>query len=200
MICPKCGDDLSSATKVCPRCGYVVDDNIDVYLMTLENLFNEVKSCRPVSFSEYFSKKAYLLYAFVTVIFIVVMFMTDAGLFLLLSAIAFLMTVISLVRKIALRKKNDESEGKYSQLLIEIDSCMRILKSDYSESSKVRDRLRVATSDLKDIVARHDENRRHAVKIWIIVFLVTAAVSAAGITVLGLRDMGNDTSLTQMIN
>ena len=44
MKCPKCGDELSSATKVCPRCGYVVDDKVDEYLTSLEASLMDLKS------------------------------------------------------------------------------------------------------------------------------------------------------------
>ena len=99
MKCPKCGDELSSATKVCPRCGYVVDDKVDEYLTSLEASLMDLKSVAPVSFGAYFSMNAYLLYGIMLIVFLVVTLMTGGGLFLILAALALVLMVVSLVRK-----------------------------------------------------------------------------------------------------
>lgn len=199
MICPKCGDSLSTATKVCPRCGYIVDDRIGEYLSGLERNLRDLKSVPAVSFGDYFSRNAYILYAMMTVVFAAVMFMTDAGLFLILSFITLIMLVISVIKKISRRHRNMEAASRYRQLKVDTETIMRILRSDYGESVKVREQLRDATSQLKDIDYEYNANRRHSITVWIAVMVVTAAVSVAGIVFLGMRDKGSDTVAEQAI-
>lgn len=194
MKCPKCGDILSTATKVCPRCGYIADDRIGEYLSSLEGNLRELKSLPSVSFGDYFSRNSYVLYAFVTVVFVIVMFMTDAGLFLILSCITLIMLVASLVRKISIRRRNAESDSRYRQLKVDTETIMRTLRSDYGESLKVRDQLRDASSQLKDIDYEYNANRRHAVRVWLAVIVLTVAVSVAGIVFLGMRDSSAETA------
>ena len=189
MKCPKCGDELSSATKVCPRCGYVVDDKVDEYLTSLEASLMDLKSVAPVSFGAYFSMNAYLLYGIMLIVLVVVTLMTGGGLFLILAALALVLMVVSLVRKFSGGRKSKASEDEFRRLQVETDTIMRVLKNDYGEAKEVRERLKSVTSELKDVVYEHNANRRHAVRVWIAVLAVTVAVSVAGIVLLGSRDM-----------
>lgn len=191
MICPKCGDELSSAVKVCPRCGYVVDDKMDEYLDTLESLLLDLKTLPKESFASYFSAQAYLLTAFAMIVFLIVYFMTVGYLFLLLAAVALILTVIYLVKKIARWKSHVSGEAKYKETLASLETMIRLLKSDYGEVREVRDRLRSVTSELKDITYAHNANHRNALKTWIAVVVVVVALAVAGITLLGMRDMGD---------
>lgn len=187
MICPKCGENLSSATKVCPCCGYVVDDKMDEYLKQMESHLMTLKSIAPVSFGTYFSNQAYLLYGIMAIAFIIVYFMTGAGLFLILTALAIILLVISLVRKFTGARKNKEPESRFRAALVELETTMRLLKNDYYEAKVVRERLNDIQSELKDVIYRHNANRRRAVTVWIAVLIFTVAVCIAGITVLGNR-------------
>lgn len=189
MICPRCGDDLSSAVKVCPRCGYVVDDKMDEYLDTLESLLLDLKTLPKESFGSYFSTQAYLMTAFVMIVFLIVYFMTGGLLFLLLSGISLVLTVIYLVRRIAKGRKHASLETEYKDTLSSIETIVRLLKSDYGEAREVRDRIRSVTSELKDITYAHNANHRNALKTWIAVVAVVVALSVAGITLLGMRDL-----------
>lgn len=189
MICPKCGDALSSAVKVCPRCGYVVDDKMDEYLGTLESLLLDLKTLPKESFGSYFSSQAYLMTAFVMIVFLIVYFMTGGLLFLLLSAVSLILTVIYLIRKMAKRKSHASIEAEYKDTMASIETIVRLLKSDYGESREVRDRLRSVTSELKDISYAHNANHRNALKTWIAVVVVVVALAVAGITLLGMRDL-----------
>lgn len=191
MICPKCGDELSSAVKVCPRCGYVVDDKMDEYLDTLESLLLDLKTLPKESFSSYFSAQAYLMTAFVMIVFLIVYFMTGGLLFLLLAAIALILTVIYLIKKIVKGKSHASSEARYKETLASLETMVRLLKSDYGEAREVRDRLRSVTSELKDITYAHNANHRNALKTWIAVVVVVVALVVAGITLLGMRDLDN---------
>lgn len=197
MICPKCGDDLSSATKVCPRCGYVVDDRIDEYLYSLDKNLKELKLLPPVSFGTYFSRNSYLLYGIMTIVFLVVMFMTDAGLFLILSLLSAVMLVVSVVRKLSLKNRNSEADSRFREIMTEIESCIRILKADYGESMKVRDQIRSTISELKDVRYAYEANRRNSVKVWIALLVVTVGLSVVGITLLGMRDLDNKPESSQ---
>lgn len=189
MICPRCGDDLSSAVKVCPRCGYVVDDKMDEYLDTLESLLLDLKTLPKESFGSYFSTQAYLMTAFVMIVFLIVYFMTGGLLFLLLSGISLVLTAVYLVRKIAKGKRHASLETEYKDTLSSIETVVRLLKSDYGEAREVRDRIRSVTSELKDITYAHNANHRKALKTWIAVVAVVVALSVAGITLLGMRDL-----------
>lgn len=189
MICPKCGDALSSATKVCPRCGYVVDDRMDEYLNDLEEALVSIKALPKESFGAYFSSQAYIMYALVTLVFLVVFLLTWGGLFLILAAVFLIMTIVSLIRKFSGARRHRDSEEAFRENMVAIESLMRQLKNDYGESREVRDRIRDTTSELKDIVHEHNANHRHAVKVWIAVIVVVLAVSVAGIVLLGSRDL-----------
>lgn len=189
MICPKCGDALSSATKVCPRCGYVVDDKMDEYLNDLEEALVSIKALPKESFGAYFSSQAYIMYALVTLVFLVVFLLTWGGLFLILAAVFLIMTIVSLIRKFSGARRHRDSEETYRENMVAIETMMRQLKNDYGESKEVRDRIRSTSSELKDIVHDHNANHRHAVKVWIAVIVVVLAVSVAGIVLLGSRDL-----------
>lgn len=189
MICPKCGDTLSSATKVCPRCGYVVDDKMDEYLNDLEMALASVKALPKESFGAYFSSQAYIMYALVTLVFLVVFLLTWGGIFLILAAVFLIMTIVSLIRKFSGARRHRDSEETYRENMVAIETMMRQLKNDYGESKEVRDRIRSTSSELKDIVHDHNANHRHAVKVWIAVIVVVLAVSVAGIVLLGSRDL-----------
>ena len=183
MICPKCGDALSSATKVCPRCGYVVDDRMDEYLNDLEEALVSIKALPKESFG------AYLMYALVTLVFLVVFLLTWGGLFLILAAVFLIMTIVSLIKKFSGARRHRDSEEAFRENMVAIESLMRQLKNDYGESREVRDRIRDTTSELKDIVHEHNANHRHAVKVWVAVITVVLAISVAGIVMLGSRDL-----------
>lgn len=189
MICPKCGDALSSATKVCPRCGYVVDDKMDEYLNDLESSLVAIKALPKESFGAYFSSQAYIMYAIAALVFLIVFFMTDGGLFLILAAVFLILTAVYLIRKFAGARRHRDSEESFRTNMVAIESMMRQLKNDYGESKEVRDRIRSTSSELKDIVHEHNANHRHAVKVWIAVIAVVLAVSVAGIVMLGSRDL-----------
>lgn len=189
MICPKCGDALSSATKVCPRCGYVVDDRMDEYLNDLEEALVSIKALPKESFGAYFSSQAYIMYALVTLVFLVVFLLTWGGLFLILAAVFLIMTIVSLIKKFSGARRHRDNEEAFRENMVAIESLMRQLKNDYGESREVRDRIRNTTSELKDIVHEHNANHRHAVKVWVAVITVVLAISVAGIVMLGSRDL-----------
>lgn len=189
MICPKCGDTLSSAVKVCPRCGYVVDDKMDEYLGTLESLLLDLKTLPRESFGSYFSSQAYLMTAFAMIVFLIVYFMTGGLLFLLLSGISLILTVIYIIRKIAKGKSHASVEAEYKETMASVETVVRLLKSEYGEAREVRDRIRSVTSELKDISYAHNANHRNALKTWIAAVVVLVALAVAGITLLGMRDL-----------
>lgn len=196
MKCPKCGEELSSATKICPCCGLVIDDKMDDWLNELEVSLMNLKTIAPVSFGTYFSSNAYLMYGIVTVVMLIVTFLTGGNLFLLIAGLFLILMIVSLVRKFIDRKKNQESESAFREAMVETETIMRVLKNDYFESKAVRERLESTTSELKDIVYSHNKNRRHAIVVWCIVMAATLIVSVAGIMLLGSRDSGAEETVT----
>ena len=167
----------------------MVDDKMDEYLNDLEMALASVKALPKESFGAYFSSQAYIMYALVTLVFLVVFLLTWGGIFLILAAVFLIMTIVSLIRKFSGARRHRDSEETYRENMVAIETMMRQLKNDYGESKEVRDRIRSTSSELKDIVHDHNANHRHAVKVWIAVIVVVLAVSVAGIVLLGSRDL-----------
>ncbi len=189
MKCPKCGDELTPATKVCPRCGCITDNQMDERFAELDEQLTELRALPDVSFGTYFSAQAYLLYAIVLLILLAVWLMTGGGLFMILSALALVLFIISLIRKLTGYRRGRDAEEAYRLSRSVLESTMRTLKNDYGESKEARDRLKSCADGLKEVIWRHDANRRRAVKVWIATLAVTAVIGVAGIVLLGSRDL-----------
>lgn len=189
MKCPKCGDELSPATKVCPRCGCVTDNRMNDRLAELDDCIARLHALPTVSFGTYFSAYAWLLYSIVLVVVLVVLLMTHAGLFLLLGIAVLAMLVGSLVRKAVGARRGRRDEESFRRGRVEAENAMRILRNDYGEAKEVRDRLKGSAEELKELVWNHDVNRRRAVRVWIAVLVATVIIGIAGIALLGSRDL-----------
>ncbi len=182
MICPVCGDELSPITKVCPRCGAIVDnDSLSEDLKEIELEIVTMKSCPPVSFGTYYSSKAYLLYALVTVVFLIVAFITDAGLFFLLSLVTAAMAIFGFVKKFFAKKKISNSEEEFNEAKANADALIRLIRQDYGESRDIKNKLNAFHSETNTLNDIHSANKKKAVRVWGIVLVLVIVISVLGI-------------------
>ncbi len=190
MICPVCGDELSPITKVCPRCGAVVDnDTLSDDLKDIELDILNMKSCPPITFGTYFSAHSYILYALITIVFLIVTVLTQAGLFLILSIITAFLTIYGIIRKFTTRRALSNSEKEFNDIKNNVETSIRIIRQDYGESREIKNKLKEYQDEIDRLSYDHDVNKRRAIKVWAIVLVIVVIVSIAGIVLLGSRDL-----------
>ncbi len=191
MICPVCGDELSPVTKVCPRCGAIVDnDTLSDDLKNMELEILNMKSCPPITFGAYFSANSYILYALVTIVFLIVTILTQAGLFLILSVVTAFLTVYGIIRKLATGRALAKSEEEFKNAKNLVETGIRMIRQDYGESREIKIKLKEYQDEVDRLSYEHDINKRRTTKVWAIVLVIVVIVSIAGIVLLGSRDLG----------
>ena len=78
--CPRCKGDMPLLSKICPTCGYTIDNSETTltpmeYMESLEGLLKELRSVNMPTFLDSFKKLLALVMLLLTIYFFVMSFM-----------------------------------------------------------------------------------------------------------------------------
>ena len=99
--CPRCKGDMPLLSKICPTCGYTIDNSETTltpmeYMESLEGLLKELRSVNMPTFLDSFKKLLALVMLLLTIYFFVMSFMTGAFIFKLFCNISLIILGFSL--------------------------------------------------------------------------------------------------------
>lgn len=181
--CPRCKEEMPLLSKVCPVCGYVVNDGDDS--PTAEELVNKLealllrsKNMPKPSFAASLRNMLFVLFLVLAVYFIVLALISEAGLFWLLGIVCGVVSLYLLVRKLT---KGSTGAGAFEKLKNEYEYNERIARRSFGKNVEVSRLIKDITAEISAVEAEHVAARRRSRSMWLIFAVVVFVVAAGGI-------------------
>lgn len=187
--CPRCKGDMPLLSKICPICGYTIDDSENTptpmeYMGSFETLLKDFRAVAMPTFLDSFKSFLAIVALFLTVYFFTMSFMTGAFLFKLLCNISLILLFVSLVifvkKKINKEKKATDDAGKIKN---EFEFLVRSARQEFGKNPEMSRFLDNVTKEMISINDEHVVNKRSIVRIWIIIVVAFAVVFASSTTI-----------------
>ena len=148
--CPRCKEEMPLLSKVCPVCGYVVNDGDDS--PTAEELVNKLealllrsKNMPKPSFAASLRNMLFVLFLVLAVYFIVLALISEAGLFWLLGIVCGVVSLYLLVRKLT---KGSTGAGAFEKLKNEYEYNERIARRSFGKNVEVSRLIKDITAEI----------------------------------------------------
>ena len=181
--CPRCKEEMPLLSKVCPVCGYVVNDGDDS--PTAEELVNKLealllrsKNMPKPSFAASLRNMLFVLFLVLAVYFIVLALISEAGLFWLLGIVCGVVSLSLLVRK---PTKGSTGAGAFEKLKNEHEYNDLIARRSFGKNVEVSRLIKDITAEISAVEAEHVAARRRSRSMWLIFAVVVIVVAAGGI-------------------
>lgn len=181
--CPRCKEEMPLLSKVCPVCGYVVNDGDDSPMAEelvnkLEALLLRSKNMPKPSFAASLRNMLFVLFLVLAVYFIVLALISEAGLFWLLGIVCGVVSLYLLVRKLT---KGSTGAGAFEKLKNEYEYNERIARRSFGKNVEVSRLIKDITAEISAVEAEHVAARRRSRSMWLIFAVVVIVVAAGGI-------------------
>ena len=190
--CPRCKEEMPLLSKVCPVCGYVMNDGDDSptaeeLVNRLEELLLRSKNMPKPSFAASLRNMLFVLFLVLALYFVVLALISEAGLFWLLGIACGVVALYLLVRKLT---KRTTSAGAFERLKNEYEYQERLARRSFGKNIEVSRLIKEITSEINAVEAEHLAARRRSRTLWLVFAVVVIVVAAGGIfsTDLASRD------------
>ena len=189
MICPVCKEEMPLLSKVCPVCGHVVDggDNqasAAESVTKLENILYNIKSLPEPSFKKSMAQLAIFMLPILTLLVLVMYIISNAGLFLIITAISGIWSIVLIVKKMLGRLGNSHSDAQFAKLRNEYEYVSRSVKRDYGKNREVASLLTEINEQIDSIEGRRKALARKNMIMWAVIFgllILLASMGSVGI-------------------
>lgn len=192
--CPRCKGDMPLLSKICPTCGYTIDNSETTltpmeYMESLEGLLKDFRSVNIPTFADSFKKLLALVMLLLTIYFFVMSFMTGAFIFKLFCNISLFVLLISLVLFILKKvKSKKEAIVTAETLKNEFEYLVRSARQEFGKNPEMSRFLDNVTREMVAVDDEHIAKRRSVIRTWIIILIAFVIVFAGS------------TSLTSFLN
>lgn len=181
--CPRCKEEMPLLSKVCPVCGYVMNDGDDSptaeeLVNKLEELLLRSKNMPKPSFAASLRNMLFVLFLVLAVYFIVLALISEAGLFWLLGIACGVVSLYLLVRKLT---KGSAGAGAFERLKNEYEYHERLARRSFGKNIEVSRLIKEITSEINAVEEEHRAARRRSRTLWLIFAVVVIVVAAGGI-------------------
>lgn len=185
--CPRCKGDMPLLSKICPSCGYTIDNSETTltpmeYMESLESLLKNFRLIKVPSFFDSLKKFLTIVMLLLTIYFFVMSFMTGGFIFKLFCNISLVTLVVSLIILIVKRLKN-KSTVTAEELKSEFEYLIRSARQEFGKNPEMSRFLDNVTKEMLAVDDEHTDKRRSVVRTWIIVLIVFAAIFAGSTTI-----------------
>ena len=185
--CPRCKGDMPLLSKICPTCGYTIDNSETTltpmeYMESLESMLKNFRLIKVPTFFDSLKKFLTVVMLLLTIYFFVMSFMTGAFIFKLFCNISLVALIISLIILIVKRLKN-KSTVTAEELKSEFEYLIRSARQEFGKNPEMSRFLDNVTKEMVAVDDEHIAKRRSVVRTWIIVLIVFAAIFAGSTTV-----------------
>lgn len=185
--CPRCKGDMPLLSKICPTCGYTIDNSETTltpmeYMESLESMLKDFRLVKVPTFFDSLKKFLTVVMLLLTIYFFVMSFMTGAFIFKLFCNISLVTLVISLIILIIKRLKN-KSTVTTEELKSEFEYLIRSARQEFGKNPEMSRFLDNVTKEMVAVDDEHTTKRRSVVRTWIIVLIVFAAIFAGSTTI-----------------
>ena len=185
--CPRCKGDMPLLSKICPSCGYTIDNSETTltpmeYMESLESLLKDFRLIKVPSFFDSLKKFLTIVMLLLTIYFFVMSFMTGGFIFKLFCNISLVTLVVSLIILIVKRLKN-KSTVTAEELKSEFEYLIRSARQEFGKNPEMSRFLDNVTKEMLAVDDEHTDKRRSVVRTWIIVLIVFAAIFAGSTTI-----------------
>ena len=185
--CPRCKGDMPLFSKICPVCGYTIDDENSTattpmeYKDSLEEILKDFRAIKMPTFWDSFKKLLAIVALLLTIYFFVMSFMTGAFLFKLLCNVSLISIFVSIgvaiYNKIkATDRENEENNLSAKELKNDFEHLVRSARQEYGKNSEMSRFLDNITNEMLEIDDEHVSRRRSIIRTWIIIVVTFAIV------------------------
>lgn len=185
--CPRCKGDMPLLSKICPTCGYTIDDENSTnttpmeYKESLEELLKDFRAIKLPTFWDSFKKLLAIVALLLTIYFFVMSFMTGAFLFKLLCNVSIISIFVSIgvaiYNKIKAKdRENEENNATAKEIKNDFEYLVRSARQEYGKNPEMSRFLDNVTNEMLSIDDEHVARRRSIIRTWIIVAVAFVVV------------------------
>lgn len=171
-------------SKVCPVCGYVVNDGEETPTAeemadTLEELLLQIKNLPKPSFLNSMRNLLYALIPLATLYFIVLALISEAGIFWLIGGLGALISVYLIVRKVIEWCK--PRSCALTTLKNEYEYHARTARRNFGKNVEVSRLINEITAEIAAVDEEHRVAKRRNIYMWLIFCAAVLVIGTGGI-------------------
>ena len=180
-LCPRCRKaDIPLLSKKCPLCGYIVDgEKAEEMVGTLERLLLDIKNLPKPTFIDSIREVLYIVVPVLTLYFVVLALISDAGFFWILGGAGGAASLWSAVRKIWTHFK--PSANRFQQLKNEYEYHAGVARRSFGKDGEVARLINDLSAEIAGVEAEHAAARRRCLYMWLAAGTILFALAATGV-------------------
>lgn len=180
--CPRCNEPLPVLSKVCPRCGTVVNSEGAVDLVnSLEMFLHELRGIQVPGFSSGMAKMSVFVVPIISIFFLVVALISSAGLFWILFVLSLVWSIWLIIKKIKGTFQADIAKKEFIKYRNGYETALRKARLDYGKDPEVKRVLADIESEIHDIEDRWTAAMRKNLFIWLGILVIVILLSTTGV-------------------
>lgn len=188
--CPRCKEDMPLLSKICPVCGYVVEDSgenctAEEFLNRLEENLLEIKRIPDPSFMQSIMSLTWIVFPLITFYLLIMSLLSEAGFMWILSLIFAVLSLLQIRKKIKGVLGNDKFNKAFKEIKAKSEYYERLAKRNYGKNREVS----ALISDISSQIAQIESNRKKEstknMIIWIIIVILFFGLATRGVISMG---------------
>lgn len=184
--CPVCKEQLPLLSKICPLCGYVVenDDNApsaEDFANTLEKCLYEMKEIPQPSFGRSMAQLSFIMFPLLAIYMLIIAFISSAGLFWILSALFAILSISALVKKMRGKLGNEPFDRAFKKIKNEFEYNERTAKRHFGKSKEVTRLIDQINIEISGLEAARSKNNRKNLFIWLVIMVIFFSLGGASL-------------------
>lgn len=185
--CPRCKEDMPLLSKICPVCGYVEeggdDKNMSLsdFMKVLEARLNEIKYIPEPSFMKGMGHFTFIIYPILTIAFLLVYLISDAGLFLIAFALFLVLSIIALAKKSKGTLGYAPFNRWFKIVENDFDYHKRVARNSFGKSSEVSKLIDEISTEIKTIEKKRSAALKRNTMIWSVIVILLIGIAAFGV-------------------
>ncbi len=186
MKCPKCREEMPVLSKICPVCGYTVENEeggespID-FVHKMEGILLDVKNLPQPTFFRSMGQLSFIMMPIIALFMLAFAIVSEAGLFWILFLLFLILAIVAIVRKARGRLGNDRANTEFAELKNEMEYNRRIATHSYGKNTEVRKVMNEIEVELAKVERARKGASGRNVAIWIAILIVIFAAAGLGV-------------------
>lgn len=184
--CPRCKEDMPLLSKVCPVCGYVVQDEKNTptaveFVSTLALFLHDIKLIPQPSFFKSMGQLSFIMLPIIAIYLLAMALVSEAGLFWILFALFFILAIWVIIKKAKGTLGNEVFNSTFKRLKADYEYNEQIAKMHLGKNKEVAMLMNDISVQISEIERQRDVRNRKNLFVWIVIIVIFCGLASVGV-------------------
>lgn len=184
--CPRCKEDMPLLSKVCPVCGYVVQDEgstptAEVFVTSLAMFLHDIKLIPQPSFWKSMGQLSFITLPIIALYLLAMALVSEAGLFWILFVVFLALSVWVIVKKAKGTLGNEAYNNLFKRLKADYEYNEQMARMHFGKNKEVATLMNDIAAQIAEIEEGRNARNRKNVLTWVVIIAVFCGLASAGV-------------------